>query len=178
MAWTAPLTFTPNTALTASQLNAQLRDNLLETMPGRANQEDFEGAHFAVSGTNEVTPYLPAGETIDASQTTTSTSYTDLATFGPSITLNTGTHALVILGAEFANSTTQTSYMGYTVSGASTVAATDTQAAAKMGTGFYQFSQYVYQTGLTAGSNTFTMRYRVTGGTGTFVRRRIAVMPY
>jgi hypothetical protein len=31
---------------------------------------------------------------------------------------------------------------------------------------------------LNAGSNTFTMRYRVTAGTGTFSARRIGVIPF
>jgi hypothetical protein len=31
---------------------------------------------------------------------------------------------------------------------------------------------------LTPGSNTFTMKYRVTAGTGTFLARQIAVIPF
>jgi hypothetical protein len=117
--------------------------------------------------------------TVATSQTTTSTSYTDLATVGPAVTLSTGTKAFVICYTEQRNASTQSVYSSFAVSGATTIAASDTFA--------FQINQsvsnYVYNgsigkivTGLTAGSNTFTAKYRVTGSTGTFVNRVISVI--
>ena len=40
-----------------------------------------------------------------------------------------------------------------------------------------QGSATFYVTGLTAGSNTFTAKYRVDAGTGTFANRTIVVIP-
>lgn len=39
----------------------------------------------------------------------------------------------------------------------------------------YRASGAYIENGLTAGSNTFTMKYKVTAGTGTFVHRRMSV---
>ncbi len=49
----------------------------------------------------------------------------------------------------------------------------------KNGTGSsaVQGSATFFVTGLTAGSNTFTAKYRVTGGTGTYLNRTIIVIP-
>lgn len=122
----------------------------------------------------------PASAGVATSQTTTSTSYTDLATVGPAVTLLTGTAALVIVTAEV--DTTGGGVvprMGFAVSGASTVAATDTwglkvDAAAAC---LIQASFAVLVTGLTPGVNTFTAKYRVGSGTGTFLNRGITVWP-
>ena len=60
------------------------------------------------------------------------------------------------------------------------MAASDTQAyIVKNGTGSntVQGSATFYVIGLTAGSNTFTAKYRVDAGTGTFANRTIVVIP-
>jgi len=108
---------------------------------------------------------------VTTNQTTTSTSYTDLATAGPTVTLTTGTSALCIWGARYDDDTNAGAdgYMSVAVSGASTVSASDSYAAY----GFQGFGgnnqlplSFSYKfTGLTAGSNTFTAKYRRSGGT-------------
>ena len=71
--------------------------------------------------------------------------------------------------------------MGFAISGATTRAASDTQAFSvrgrQPGSLAAQGSATFYVTGLTAGSTTFTAKYDVTGGTGTFVNRTIIVVP-
>ena len=114
-------------------------------------------------------------------QTTTSTSYTDLATSGPACTVTTGTKALVIFGAnENGNAAAVTALMDFAVSGATTRAATDDtclmMTAPGVGNNQFASSRGITITGLTAGSNTFTCKYRQAGGTGQFGNRFITVI--
>lgn len=119
---------------------------------------------------------------VATNESTTSTSYTDLATSGPSVTLTTGSVALVILSAQIFNNTAgKFSFMSCAVSGATTDAADDDDAlffessAANDQMGASRARLY---TGLTPGSNTFTAKYRVDAGTGSFLRRSLIVIPF
>lgn len=118
---------------------------------------------------------------IETNQTTSSTSYTDLATVGPSVTLTTGTSAIVLFGANINDTGNlgNNSIVSVAVSGATTIAASDSWMA--FGTEFggnWQISQGYKFTGLTAGSNTFTCKYKKSGGSSTaeFQRRYIWVV--
>jgi hypothetical protein len=120
---------------------------------------------------------------VDTSQTSTSTSYADLATVGPAVTVTSGTSALVIVGARMSVAgTSSTGYMSFAISGATTVAASDTFSMNES-SGSGTFLDGVGQsyasviTGLNAGSNVFTAKYRVTGNTGTWLNRQIIVVP-
>ncbi|MHB8490602.1 MAG: hypothetical protein ACYDA6_00085 [Solirubrobacteraceae bacterium] len=117
---------------------------------------------------------------IAGAQTTASTAYADLGTVGPTVTLTTGAHALVTVTVEsYSSAANNENFMGFAVSGATVIAATDVTA--------WKMTYYTatapasmsatYLVGLTAGSNTFTAKYRVTGGTGTFLNRWIIVQP-
>jgi len=110
-----------------------------------------------------------AENTVAANQTTTSTSYTNLTTSGPSVTMTTGTKALIILTAEITNDGTNAySYMDFDVSGATTRSATDTTSLTwqtdDSGYGVARVSSVNLVT-LTAGSNTFTAKYRTSNAT-------------
>jgi hypothetical protein len=122
----------------------------------------------------------PASGGVATSQTTTTTSYTDLATIGPAVTLLTGTAALVIVTAEVdTTGAGVTPRMGFAISGASTVAATDLWGI-KVDAGaaaLLQLSFAVLVQNLTPGTNIFTAKYRVGSGTGTFLNRGITVWP-
>ena len=124
--------------------------------------------------------FTSATASVATNQTTTSTSFTDLATVGPAVTLTTGTKALVLLSCYMENSsTTNIVQMGFAVSGATTLAAA-------FGRTFYirgnsggvalQASSVIPVTSLTAGSNTFTAKYTVNGGTGQWENRYITVI--
>jgi len=121
-----------------------------------------------------------SGATVATTQTTTSTSYTDLATSGPAVTLTTGTTAYVIVTTYSYNATSGTAtYMSFAVSGATTIAAGDATAVSLLGmkTGGQEWSNSaVYPVTLTAGSNTFTAKYKTSSGTGTFGNRSIIVI--
>lgn len=114
-------------------------------------------------------------------ETTTSTSLVDLATVGPAaaITVPASGRVLVLLSADVFNSVAGNfNSMGFALSGANTVAAADavqaTNGSTSNGTAM---TAAVLVTGLTPGSTTFTAKYRVNGGTGTFYERRITVLP-
>ena len=123
----------------------------------------------------------PASATaaVATNQTTSSTSYTDLATAGPAVTLTTGTKALVVVSCGLYNSAANSTCMGFAVSGATTIAAADASAieiGGSNGTVFVAASRALLLTTLTAGSNVFTSKYRVSGGTGNFYNRAIVVI--
>ena len=116
---------------------------------------------------------------VDTGQTTTSTSYTDLATSGPTVTVTTGTKALVIVFSRISVATSnEVGFMGFAVSGATTTAASEPfslmLASPNATVPFAAGASFVVS--LTAGSNTFTSKYKVSGGTGTFTNRKIAVI--
>ena len=121
-----------------------------------------------------------AAATVATGQTTTSTSYTDLATVGPAATITTGTKALVFITSNIDNqSNNGQGHIGFAVSGATTVAAADTQALHYYSSGAIalQYGAAYYISGLTAGSNTFTLKYRSgNGSTQYFANRQITVM--
>jgi hypothetical protein len=120
---------------------------------------------------------------VATSQTTTSSSYTDLATAGPAVTVTTGTKALVIVTANMnCNSINDRPHMSFEVSGATTIAVSDTNAAIanvyiNSSTRGFRFSAATVVT-LTAGSNTFTSKYKgdAGGATFTFLDREIFVV--
>ena len=127
--------------------------------------------------------YMPPGgfpasgsALITTSQTTTSNLYTDLATVGPTVTLTTGTKALVSIAVTTRSSSAAQSKMSFAISGATTVAATDNYCIGQAANLIYFFLGASFLvTGLSAGSNTFTSKY-ASGATGTFEARHISVI--
>jgi hypothetical protein len=122
-----------------------------------------------------------ASQRIATSQSTTNEStFIDLATAGPTVTLTTGTKAMIIITCETSQITNGAyGLVGFTVSGATTIAA-DANQALKINTsgGLALTSAVFYIDNLTAGSNTFTLKYRGSGGsfTHSFKNREIIVM--
>jgi hypothetical protein len=126
----------------------------------------------------------PASATakVATSQTTTSDSFTDLATAGPAVTLTTGTKVLVIVSC-FANNDTSNRYawMDFAISGATTRNASDTTALGLEQSGASSNQNLGASRAnlvtVTAGSNTFTAKYARNGaGTATFKERSIIVI--
>lgn len=114
---------------------------------------------------------------VATSQTTTSTTYADLATVGPAVTIETGNEAEVILKGSMSLSGGNAIFMSFAVSGATTQAAADDRAVRLVSTVLQRASTVVYVFALTPGINTFTAKYKVDAGTGTFVDRTIDVKP-
>ncbi len=179
MAWTAPLTWAAQN-LTAALLNTHLRDNLNETAPGIAT---VASRLIVTTGANAIAERIPAQAGVTTAEGTTSTSYTDLATAGPAVTSTTGTIALVIITAWLWNpSLNGVAYMGCAVSSASTVVASDNDAViidkSTTDTIAPRISVAILYTGLTAGSNVFTAKYRTNLDTANFKERKIVVIPF
>jgi len=142
----------------------------------------WNGSSWVTIGPTAASPVTAVGYAqVLTLQTTSSTSYTDLSTTGPSVTLTTGTTAIVMASSWYfdTNNDGCDGYISVAVSGSSTVSASDNWS----GYGrqdqnhdtpvlFYQF------TGLTAGSNTFTMKYKKAGGSTTagFQNRFLTVL--
>lgn len=180
MAWTAPMTAVANTAFTADQFNTHVRDNLLETAPGKATTASN---YFVATGPNAITQRSAQYQSIDNTESRTSTSFGDMTTPGPTITVNTGTKALVIWGANMrCDTASQFAIMGVTVSGATLISASDTRSVAfqQTATDTGQITQMCWTElyTLNPGSNTFTCKYRTTAGTSIFSRRRLTVIPF
>lgn len=178
MVWTPPLTAVAGAVLTAAEWNTSVRDNLNETFPAKATQE---GTLAVGTGVNSIAERFPDKNDVTTQQTTTSTTPTDLTTFGPSVTSTTGTRAIVSIRSLTQNNTAgQTTIASYEISGATSTGASIVRAishesgTANEGT---RVSLTNLFTTLTAGSNTFTMKYWVSGGTGTFAHREIVVIP-
>lgn len=108
-------------------------------------------------------------------QTTSSTSYTALAT-ATEVTVTTGTKAVVLFGCTVDNSSGQAGYASIAVSGASSIAAADTNSVIVENSPSASIFGAIYFTTLTAGSNTFAMQFRVNTGTQGFQRRSITVI--
>lgn len=119
---------------------------------------------------------------VATSETTASTSYTDLTTTTDTVTVTIGNSGLALVFLQTLSSNTGgTNYAGFAISGASTVAASDAYAIIHTGhaSGIQtQTGSTFVVTGLTAGSTTFKMKYKASAGTATFANRRISVIPF
>lgn len=176
MAWSAPMTAVSGTTFTAAQFNTYVRDNLNETAPAKATAAN---QYPVATGVNAIAMRSVDSDVADAILNTASTSYTGTT---PAVTITTGTKVYVhLFGYVSVDTNSETAFMTFDVSGATTQSTNDNRAIAapRFTTAFaIQCGLTVLVTGLTAGSNTFACKYRVTGGTGTFDHRRISVQPF
>jgi hypothetical protein len=178
MAWTAPMTAVANTAFTAAQFNTHVRDNLNETAPAKATTA---GRIFVATGANAIAERVISSDFVSTSNGVTLTTYTDPSTPGPAVTVTTGTKALALYGCAFdsAASASLICRMSVAVSGATTIAADDQWAVIHkyIDTGIVARAGAVHLfTGLNAGSNTFTCRYRVNSSSVTVADRELVVI--
>lgn len=117
---------------------------------------------------------------VATSQSTTSGTYTDLATTGPSIasvTMAVGQVAMVVVSA-YAHSNTNATVAkaGFAVSGAETQAASDPEAAIISNPDDVMITRACLYTAGVAGSHTFTMKFSSSGGANaTFSQRKLIV---
>lgn len=143
--------------------------------------EDVEGRIQAVNLMTTLLTMFSASGSVTTQQTTSSASFADLTTVGPSVSVtSTGTLAVVLFSANMWNGSAGTTVQcSVAVSGATTVAASAVSALSGMDTGTgaslgYGAAQFVIVP-INPGSNTYTMKYLTAAGTGTFRNRRIWV---
>lgn len=120
----------------------------------------------------------PTNDTVATSQTTTSTSYTDLSTVGPATTHEHGSTVKVTVTCRMRNSGVNLTRMSFAITGDNTVSAGDDRSLEIESTGWMRASASFMVTGLTTGSSTFTAKYKVAAGTGTFEDRQIIVQAW
>lgn len=172
------MTAVANSVFTAAQFNTFVRDNLNETAPAKAT---VTSSHFVGNGTNSIAERISAGQLVSAAETTASTSFVDLATVGPSVTVTTGTKAFIFIRAGMENSGANSAcHMAMEISGATSSVASLTRAITTAGLGAasrMRIGAGIFVDFLVAGSNTFTAKYSVSANTGTFVTREISVIP-
>lgn len=175
MAWSTPPTAAAGDTFTAAMWNTGVRDNLNMTAAAIATTA---GRIIVTSAANTVAQRQVAQDIVDTGQDTTSTSYVDLTTTGPDVTVTTGVNALVFINSAVANAASNNSYASVGVTGATTSPATDGRAIVMDGAAGKDDRIGVsnFFAGITPGSNTFIMKYRVSASTGTYTKRRIVVM--
>lgn len=128
----------------------------------------------------EVPGTTGSAATVSTTETTTSTTYAFLTTTTDQVTVTIGANglALVLIECGLFNSGANDSLVSVDVSGATTIAAADTRCIRQATTSAMGLGGPFLITGLTAGSTTFKLKYRVAAGTGSFFNRNIAVIAY
>src|SRR6266568_2580965 len=126
MTWSAPMTAVAGATFSAAQFNQYVRDNLNQTSPALATTA---GQYFVATAANAIAALALGSATVATAETTTGTSYGDLATVGPVVTLTTGTSAMIYLKTGVENNTANIgTFMGFAISGSTSLAASDANA--------------------------------------------------
>ena len=108
-------------------------------------------------------------------ETTVSTAYTNLTTVGPQVSAVPAGKYLILFGCLAANSTGSASLMALSVNGS---AGTDDESCGTAQTGGVTSVMVAVAKTLTLDSNTIVAKYRVVGGTGSFLRRWLIALKY
>lgn len=186
MAWTTPLTAVGNAIWTSAQWNSGVRDNLNETATGKAT---VAGQIFVATGNHTITAFTPQKATVATSQTLTADgTYRDLTTVGPAVSFTKPSGGSMNVTLFFSALVTQSAanvevFVAPAVSGATTIAADDTKAiridgiAASNAVRVFGYARFL-NASLTAGSNTFTLKYKAASGTVTIANRFICAVPW
>lgn len=174
------MTAVAGVVFSAAQFNTYVRDNLNTTAPAVATSA---GNLIVTTGLNAVTQRIPTVTLLATSEGTTSNTFVNLTTSGPSVTVTHGVKAMLILGCQVSNASSGSGgRMGVDISGSNTQAASDINSfEAKSGnvSDAYQGSWVTLHNPLVAGSTTWLGKYKVVGvGTATFSNRLIAVVPF
>lgn len=113
---------------------------------------------------------------IQTSEATSSGTFTDLATVGPSVTVTVG--ASGVLDIDLGCRVNGNGYMGFVLSGANVRAVNGTTDVLLLnGSGLQNASRTVVLTGLAPGVTTVTAKYAAGSGTPAFAMRTIAAVP-
>lgn len=147
-----------------------------------SNGQVYMADSAQASGVKWAAPVAAGSASVVTLESTTSTSYTDLTTPGPAVTVTVGPLGIAIVSYSFENSSSAAtdSLMNFALSGANTVAApAGVELSAANSADFSTFFQTEVLTGLTPGSTTFTAKYAAfTSATAVFLLRRIRVVTF
>ena len=185
-------TFVTGEVLTAANMNNYVEQQVIAqvtsaTRPaspvaGQTIYQTDNNLKLVYDGTAWATE-TPVSAFVATQQTTTSTTFTDLSTVGPSVSVQTNTSALVTLSSYMTSSATG-AIASFAVSGATTIAASSNQTSgfvlqmtiSSANTPQETLTSTFLITSLTAGVNTFKMQYEnAAAGTALFQSRSITV---
>jgi hypothetical protein len=176
------MTAVTGNVFSAAQFNQHVRDNLNTTAPAVATTA---GRLIVTTAANVVTERNPSVTFTDpGDESTASTTYGNLTTFGPQVGEITGTRALIMIGCNASNNTGGlASRMVVEVTGATTIAADDANGMlieSGNANDAFQWTWTLILTGLNSGFNTFVAKYRTSagGGVSTFNARLLCVVPF
>jgi hypothetical protein len=118
--------------------------------------------------------------TVNTLESTSSSSFTDLATGGPAVTVVVGPMGIAIVTIDFEidGSASGLCLMHYAMSGANTSSPVNANACVSAPSNGGTLSQTYILTGLTPGSTVFTSKYAASGGTARFSFRHLGVVSY
>jgi hypothetical protein len=171
MVYSVPVLAVANNPLLDTQWNA-LRDDILITPAGLATTA---GQVFVSTAANAIAARTPTQTTVGASESTASSTYVDLTTAGPSVTVTTGATALAVIYCDMFSSSTFKGFIGIGINGAT---ATDANAISHADSQDIRVTGLIWITGLTPGSNVFKLQYKTNGGTETWLDRRLLILPW
>lgn len=137
------------------------------------------GINTVYNGSSWVCTTPIGAKTTNAAWTTSTTFTTTLSGSpgtNPSVTLTTGTMAIVSYSVFMNHTSGSTAIMCFSVSGATTRAAQESESVYTTSSARSGFGRTIIVTGLTAGSNTFSLSYRTSGGTAEYENRNISVV--
>ena len=182
--------FAPLTDIKSSEANQNFQD-LVTFINNNLVQKDGSVAFTAVPSGPAADPvgdnqyarkaYVDAGGTSGATvatgQVTSSSSYTDLATVGPTVTMTPppSGKVKVHIYCQSTNAGASGNLMSFALSGGNVLAAADARAVVNTGTDINRQGATFLLTGLASVSTVFTAKYRTGGGNGTFTDRHIVV---
>lgn len=183
MAWSTPLTVATDDLLSAAEYNQYIRDNLMETAPAKASSP---GNIFTTVGRNQIVERVMASADIPTLESTASSSYGDLDTPGPTISLACRA-AVILFSARMRNTNSASgkgAYVSVDVTGAKLQPATDEWAISTSGLGSSNPVRLSGMFPFNGDSNadnrfTFTLKYRCQTGypSAQFDMRNITVFP-
>lgn len=137
--------------------------------------------HTGLTGVGGGAEFATANAKVATDEGTTSTSYTDLATPGPAVTVTVGASGKVLIHVKsrIRNSVAgEYGGVGIAVSGANTIAAATILLSDNGASYLSEWGATTMLTGLSTGSTTFTLKYIAEGsGTASFTNREITVAP-
>jgi hypothetical protein len=121
--------------------------------------------------------------TVSTAQSTNSTSYTNLATVGPSATVPITASGRLLILFSFTGVSLGAGvpvyYVAPALTGANTIPAADANSRGGFSTGALYGERFVFFAGLAAGETTVTLRYRVeTAANAEFADRRLCAIPF
>lgn len=178
------MTAVSGTFITPAQFNVHVRDNLMETEPAGATTQS---RIWVSDGPNRVSEHQIGEGIVEAQETTTSSEYTDLKTFGPSVTLHCNDLIIIFTACQLGNSASNASYASYEVASAEEGVFINEPKASRAiiqdgGAGrLNRMGSVAALRGLGgAGDYRISMKYRVSNSasTGTFTKRRVNVMSF